>query len=269
MEDKGDTQIVGIRFTNLNLQQGAFINQAFLQFTVDKGNNINPCDLTIHGELNTNSATFEKITNNISNRNKTTSSVNWSPAEWQDSGDAGPDQKSVDISPIIQEITDQPGFDQNSPIVLIISGNGLRQAISYDENAQQAVELCVFILEDPAAQSNVITNGGQSANKVNSSGTKTASGQQEKSNNVVTSYLNIFPNPARRAITVTFKVSTFGEGSIHITNTNGTRIYTEEVRFKRGENKLLLDTSNLPSGVYFLTLQTEWGRRIAKFSILE
>ena len=41
--DGPDDQKIGIRFNNLNIPQGALIENAYIQFTADQTDNINPC----------------------------------------------------------------------------------------------------------------------------------------------------------------------------------------------------------------------------------
>ena len=139
----GTDQVIGIRFQNLNIPQCAEINSAFIQFTTDDADNINPCNLTIYAEASDNSESFSDEDNNISNRPKTTAFVNWSPADWLNTGEAGQAQKTVDISTIIQDVANRPGFTSNSPITIIIEGEGLRSAESYDADPSSAPEICI------------------------------------------------------------------------------------------------------------------------------
>ena len=134
-------QTIGLRFTGLNIPQGAFINSAFIQFTCDVPDNINPCNLTIYAEQSDDAATFSNINYNVTSRTKTNASVVWSPVDWLSAGDAGPAQKTVDISPLIQEVVDRPGFDIGSSIAIIIEGTGKREAESF--NGTAAPEICI------------------------------------------------------------------------------------------------------------------------------
>ena len=99
-------------------------------------------NLTIYGEADDNSKKLEKKKHNISNRVKTNTFVGWSPPAWN-CGDAGIDQRTPDLSTIIQEIVDIPGTKKNHKITLIVSGSGLRTAESKDGSYNGAAELVV------------------------------------------------------------------------------------------------------------------------------
>jgi hypothetical protein len=56
--------------------------------------------------------------------------VSWSPVPWTTIGQAGPYQRTPDISRIIQEIVEQPGWLSGNSPALIITGAGTRVAES-------------------------------------------------------------------------------------------------------------------------------------------
>jgi len=58
--------------------------------------------------------------------------VHWSPPPGLTKGDAGPDQQTVDLSSVIQEVVDGKGWASGNGIVIIITGNGRRIAVPYD-----------------------------------------------------------------------------------------------------------------------------------------
>jgi hypothetical protein len=53
-------------------------------------------------------------------------------------GEAGPDQQTADIGPVIQEIVDRTGWSSGNSLVVIISGSGDRVAESFDGDAASA-----------------------------------------------------------------------------------------------------------------------------------
>lgn len=139
--DNGD-QLVGIRFINHGIPAGVTIEQAYLQFTCDEaGSGATVVD--IRGELSTDAETFSATTNNISGRTTTSASTNWSIPAWNSAGAAGVDQRSTDISPVVQEVVNQSGYSESSAFVFIISGSGTRTAESYDGGAGVAALLHV------------------------------------------------------------------------------------------------------------------------------
>ncbi|MCK4693496.1 MAG: hypothetical protein KAT23_07685, partial [Anaerolineales bacterium] len=133
---EADTQIVGVRFLGVTIPPGATITNAYVQFTADNVlSSIDPCNLTVHGELNPNAATFTLTLNDISNRTTTDASVAWNPPAWITNGDALPAQATSDISTIIQEIVDQGTWASGNALAIIISGTGRREAESFDGTA--------------------------------------------------------------------------------------------------------------------------------------
>jgi hypothetical protein len=102
--------------------------------------------LIIQGENTGNASAFISSLRNISSRGRTSSSVSWSPEAWMIKREAGPKQKSPDISSIIQEIVNRPDWSTDNSLVLIITGTGLRTAIPYDADPQNAPKLSVEYL---------------------------------------------------------------------------------------------------------------------------
>jgi hypothetical protein len=128
--DGGD-QHVGLRFTGLNLPQGAVIEEAYVQFQVDEADSV-PTLVTIEGQAADSANPFVEVPFNISSRPRTAASVLWNPAPWLTVGEAGLDQRTSDLTPVVQEIVDRPGWSVGNPLVLLFSGIGARVAEAYD-----------------------------------------------------------------------------------------------------------------------------------------
>ncbi|HUV65833.1 MAG TPA: Calx-beta domain-containing protein, partial [Sedimentisphaerales bacterium] len=124
-------QTIGIRFRGVNIRQGARVTKAYVQFTCDETRNLNPCELVIQGQAADDAATFATSPRNVSSRNRTGTSVNWSPPNWSRVGDAGPDQRTPDLSQIVQEIVSRDGWVQGNALAIIITGMGTRVAQAY------------------------------------------------------------------------------------------------------------------------------------------
>ena len=139
--EKSD-QTVGLRFKKMGIPQGVLIINAFVQFMVDEANS-EPTSFTIQGQAADNPAAFSKSRFNISTRPRTTAEVTWSPVEWTTIGQAGDDQQTPDISSVIQEIVDRPGWKSGNSIVLVLTGSGKRVAESYDTSPSKAPVLTV------------------------------------------------------------------------------------------------------------------------------
>ena len=142
-DDGGDgtrgNQTVGIRFPGLAVPAGVIITAASITFTVDEAFS-EATNLTLRAELSTNAAAFGSTSGNISNRALTSASVSWSPSAWST---AGQQQVSPDLSALIQEVINQPGWSAGNAVVVVVTGTGRRTAESYDGSAAAAPVLNV------------------------------------------------------------------------------------------------------------------------------
>lgn len=155
-----DTQEIGIRFQGLDIAPLSTINSAHVQFTVDETDN-EPTSVIISGELSPNAAMFSTTTGDITARTKTSASVAWNDIpNWSVEGEAGPDQRTPDLSAVIQEIIDQPGWAAGNALALIISPTGPnseRTAESYNGDAAAAALLQIDFTPIPEPSSVVLT----------------------------------------------------------------------------------------------------------------
>jgi len=134
--ENGNPQIVGLRFTGINIPANATVSNATLQFAADETSS-GSSDLNIMGELTGNAAPFNETTLfNISNRATTNNSVNWLPFQWI-AGSQTNRQKTPDLSPIINEIIGSNSFVSGNAIAFIIDGTGKRTATN------TPIELCL------------------------------------------------------------------------------------------------------------------------------
>jgi hypothetical protein len=141
-----NTQTVGMRFTNLGIPQGANIQSAYIQFTADETDS-GATSLMIRGQASDHAATFSSTKWGISSRSKVSASIPWTPSPWTIQYAAGPDEKTPDIAPVIQEIVGRPGWSPGNALVLIITGTGKRVAASYDGLAAGAPLLHVEYID--------------------------------------------------------------------------------------------------------------------------
>lgn len=127
----GATDIVGMRFPNITAPDNATIQNAYVQFKADETDS-GAIALTITGEDVDDAAQFTDSDYDITSRSTTGASVAWSPPAWNTVGEVGADQQTPDISSIIQEILDRPGWTGGNALVIIITGTGTRTAEAYD-----------------------------------------------------------------------------------------------------------------------------------------
>lgn len=153
----GSAQEVGMRFKNLNIPQGATITSAYIQFTVDEVAS-GTTGLTIFGENHGNPATFTTSAHSISNRVKTAASVSWIPVPWTVLQQAGADQKTPDLSAVVQSIISRSDWSANNAMVFVITGSGQRTAYAYEGAAAKAPKLFVSYLTNNLPVANFTAN---------------------------------------------------------------------------------------------------------------
>lgn len=140
--NSGRDQIVGVRFNQLSVPQGATIVKAHIQFTVDE-KSIGVSSIDISGEATDNAKTFSNEAFNISSRPQTAASVNWVISDWNSTNEAGTDQQSPDLSSIVQEIVNRPGWLSGASMAFFLEGTGTRTAESYDGSKSEAPVLFI------------------------------------------------------------------------------------------------------------------------------
>ncbi len=141
--DGGNAQIAGLRFRNINIPNGATILSASIQFTVDETDS-GATSVTIIGEDANNALTFSTNINDISTRTQATATVAWNniPA-WNTVGQAGVDQRTPDLTGIVQEIVNRGGWSSGNAMVFGMYGSGERTAESYNGDASLAPVLTI------------------------------------------------------------------------------------------------------------------------------
>lgn len=127
VDQNGDIQIVGMRFHPVDLPQGTIIIDAYVQFQVDE-TTTNTVSLIVQGEASDNPPPF----GSPASRSRTMASVAWTPPPWNTVSEAGPDQRTPNLAPILQEIVNRPGWTSGNAIVLLVTGSGTRTAEAYD-----------------------------------------------------------------------------------------------------------------------------------------
>ncbi len=126
--------VVGARFRNVTLPPGTTISNAFLQLTAEEADSA-PTSLTIRGHAADSAALFTTVNGDLSGRPTTTASAAWTVAPWPTIGEAGLPQRSPNITGIIQEIVNRPGWASGNALALLIRGNGTRVAESFNKTA--------------------------------------------------------------------------------------------------------------------------------------
>jgi hypothetical protein len=123
----------------IDIPQGATIIDAYIEFTVDEPNS-GDAFLVIQGHDINDAPPFTSADGNVSDRNKTSESVLWSPLDWTA---VGLKKQTPNIAAVIKEIVDRGGWTPMNSIVIIVTGTGERTADSYNGSPSGAPVLHV------------------------------------------------------------------------------------------------------------------------------
>lgn len=147
-------QTIGLRFDSVPLSKDAEILEAYLQFTCDEAGD-QPTSLWIAGEKTPNASRFSSNSHDVTSRDRTQSEVRWAPPAWTKPGDSSDAQKTPNLAAIIQEIVNQPTWENGNAISFLIGGEGQRTAVSSKGSNKDAAKLIVIAdtnLQDQPSQ---------------------------------------------------------------------------------------------------------------------
>ena len=144
----GSSIVSGFRFRDVQIAAGAVISEAYLEFTVD-GTYSNDIASQIFGQASVNSAPFSD-TDRPSDRPLTTNFVNWSILA-SDVWSVGQSRRSPDLTSIVQEIVNLPGWASGNSLTMIlranpaVAGNTHRRVFAWEreENGDRTARLVV------------------------------------------------------------------------------------------------------------------------------
>lgn len=155
MVEEVDTQVVGLRYTDIPVASGTVISSAKLVFTaheIDGG----ATTLTIHGQLSDDANAFSTTTNDLTNttdRPRTSASVTWNPPAF---AAAGQTAEVTGLETILQEIVNQAGWSPGSAFAFFISGSGKRVADSYEGSPATAPRLIMSFEGTPTTSKKTV-----------------------------------------------------------------------------------------------------------------
>lgn len=134
--DVDEEQTVGLRFPSVELQEGKNLVDAYVQF-VAGAPSVGEANFRIFADISS-GAPFSDLRGDLSRRTTSESFVTWLPANWNVGGELGPAQRTPDLRRVIAEVTDRAIWRSGDPVVLLITGSGLRIAQSVDRALNRA-----------------------------------------------------------------------------------------------------------------------------------
>lgn len=123
----GSNQLVGLRFTDIQIPAGATINSAFIQFT-SKDAKSTPVTVEIAVQDDPNPATFSATANDISSRTRVQAagggplSVSWAIEAWGANGERAAAEQTPDVAPLLQAVVDMGTWSAGNAVAFIITG---------------------------------------------------------------------------------------------------------------------------------------------------
>ncbi|MCP4782052.1 MAG: PQQ-binding-like beta-propeller repeat protein [Fuerstiella sp.] len=147
VEDSG-SQLVGLRFNDLNLSRGTKIRGAYIQFTCDEPSD-DPAALLISAQDVDNAARFSSDQHDLSSRTLTRQQVAWNPGKWARSKDAGEAQRTPDLAELVQSVVNRADWRPGNSLAFLISGTGKRVANASRGNKDVAARLVIDADEAP------------------------------------------------------------------------------------------------------------------------
>ncbi|MEM9340078.1 MAG: Ig-like domain-containing protein [Bacteroidota bacterium] len=233
VEDFWYRQKVGLRFTGIDIPRNATIERAYVQFTVDETSS-NSTNLTIRGEDTDDAAPFTTSNRNVSRRTTTSASVAWSPAPWNSVNASGSDQRTSDLSRIVQEIVNRSGWSYGNDLAFIITGSGRRTAESYEGEADSAPLLHIEYTVGGSSRVASARTAKETTEKV-----KTLPDQQ---------FLKVYPVPFKDRLYVDVNQEWIG-GTIQVYDLNGSLVLEKVIE---NSERIQIEDPILQTGVYFL-----------------
>lgn len=144
---------VGVRFRSVDLPQGATITSAYLEFTADADDNVST-SLRIYGEDEDDADEFSSSNYDITDRDRTSAYVDWSPSTWTKYSE----YNTPELKTVVQEIANRSGWSSGNDMVFIIKPvSGERDAYSYNGSSSKAPKLYI----------NYTTSGGGGGSSTN------------------------------------------------------------------------------------------------------
>ena len=252
--DGSAVQTVGIRWTGLAIPSGAVITSAYIQFAAREAQS-EITNLTFGAEASDNAPSFGSSAFNVSTRTRTAASVLWTPVAWA-TGEAGANQRTPDLTSVIQEILSRPGWTSGNAIAIIVNGTGHRTAWAYDGSATAAPLLHVEYTAGGAAAS--------LASQAKIEDAPPAPGAFRAPTALPTRLVlsSARPNPAPGPVSFRLELPQPTLIRWGIYDLQGRRLWTEERRFEAGTADLswnggMEDGSRAGSGLYFARVHAD------------
>ncbi len=134
----GAEQAIGLRFRGVKIPNGAVVVSAALELTTTEAIT-DTQNLTISVEDENHTSTYQPISENISGRNYG-QSVTWTSSAV----DAGESAFTSDLTTLVKDVIDRPGWVSGNAMAFKISGAGARSFHSIDTSEASGARLIIY-----------------------------------------------------------------------------------------------------------------------------
>ena len=230
---------VGMRFTGVNLPKNAPIDSAYIE-VYSHEEEADPTTITIWGEANDNPVTYDTV-NLITDRPSTTAKVTWDVTEtWA----IWTKYRTPDITSIVQEIVNRPGWDYGNAMAFVLEGEDLGASATDQARDMESFEN----EEDP-------DDGGDGLNHPERRPKlviyfQSATGIEEAGSS---SNVQFFPNPADESVRL--NVTSISKGAklnVEVFDIRGQLV--SEMYVNNGD---LMNVGDLNAGMYIVRINSE------------
>jgi len=139
-------RFVGLRFSDVQIPKGSQIVAAQVQFTAAPGSTLGALTVRITAEATANAAPFTTAPASLAALPSTANAVQWQLTNPWNTGDAGADQGTPDLTTVLQEVVNQPQWAPGNALVVLFrgtAGTAIRKAFSQDGNPAAAALLTI------------------------------------------------------------------------------------------------------------------------------
>lgn len=138
--DGTTVQLIGLRYSGVNIPNGAVITNAYIQFTVDEVNSTGDVDVLIAIEDEDNAAAISSNSNDLSGRSYSDSIVLWNNIPgWNNVNDAGSAQQTPDLTKMVQLIVNRKGWESGNALLFGMIDPSVMSIPGYSGNASKRV----------------------------------------------------------------------------------------------------------------------------------
>jgi hypothetical protein len=139
------SQVVGLRFTDLDIPQGARILSAYLEFAAHE-HTTRTSSITIRAQATDDAPTIATTGGNATLGPLTVAGVEWSPAARGNVA-GGSGERTPDLAPMFQEVVSRPGWAPGNAVVLVFTRAG--QGEAFEGGQTEAPQLHIEYRQRP------------------------------------------------------------------------------------------------------------------------